>query len=87
MARKGETRVPSNRSVPQSNLDRVKAGLPEAQGQAGQGSPGGKDGDTHSLLDRALETRALYIRPGDAHPVRDERPERATYVESIWMDG
>ena len=76
---KGETRVPSNRSVPQSNLGKVKVGLLEAQGQAGRGGPGGKDGDTHSLLDRALDCRTRYIRPGDAHPVRDERPEKATY--------
>ncbi len=56
----------------------VKAGLPEAKGQAGSVPPGGKDGDTHSLRDSALESRTRYIHPGDAHPVRDERPEKAT---------
>jgi hypothetical protein len=56
----------------------VKVGLLEAQGQAGRDEPGGKDGETRSLLDRALEGRTRYIRPGDARPVRDERPEKAT---------
>lgn len=64
----------------------VKAELPKAQGQAGQVSPGGKDGDTHSLLNRMLGIRTSYIRSGDVRPVRDERPEKATQVESLWMD-
>jgi hypothetical protein len=34
MSLKGKTRIPSNRSVSQSNLGMVKAKLPESQGQA-----------------------------------------------------
>ena len=38
----------------------------------------GRDGDAHSPLVGLLVDKTDQIRPEDAHPVRDERPERAT---------
>jgi hypothetical protein len=58
--------VPSNRRVSQSNLDKVKVGLHEAQGQAGYDEPGGNDGDTHSLPDSDCLPVNRYIRLEDA---------------------
>ena len=46
--------------------------------ERGKGHRVGKDGDAHSLLVGQLEDRTGQIRPGDVHPVREERPERAT---------
>ena len=43
--------MPSRLGVFQGKLDRVKARLPEPQNQADWTWSGGKDGDTHSLLD------------------------------------
>ena len=46
--------------------------------ERGKGHRVRKDGDAHSPLDGLIEIRTDHIRLGDVHPVRDERPERAT---------
>ena len=38
----------------------------------------GRDGDAHSPLVGLPGAKTDQIRPEDVHPVRDERPERAT---------
>ena len=55
----GRRRFHQTVGFPQSKLDMAKARLPEPQDRAGFVVSGGKDGDTHSLLDRGAVGRGL----------------------------
>jgi len=50
--------------------------------ERGKAAHVGRDGDAHGRLDRLEGVKTDDIRPGDAHPVREERPEKATYIET-----
>ncbi len=47
---------------------------------------GGKDGDTHSLLDWDDSMAHLSTHTGDATRVTGERFKRGTYIERIYLN-
>jgi len=64
----------------------AKAILPEPQSRAGPVESGGKDGDTHSLLDTGMVGRNPVSSPRRRSlRYQEQRLERGAYIERIWV--